>query len=190
MEDSLEGQREGFRSLPSYITAIQNSNPNTYIQMSTDYESHQFLRLFICPDESRDSFIHCRRFIAVDGIFPKTKFAQTLLLAVTIDANGHTLLLAWAIVESENTSSWEYFLNNLQLAIPIITTEAITLISDRDKGLIAASNVLPLTVVRAYCCHHLRENLCSVHGRGMATYFGKIARACNREEFESALLQL
>ena len=33
-------------------------------------------------------------------------FVQTLLLAVGIDANGKNLLLAWAVVESENKESW------------------------------------------------------------------------------------
>ena len=36
----------------------------------------------------------------------KAAFMQTLFLAVRIDANGKNVLLAWAIVESENSNSW------------------------------------------------------------------------------------
>jgi hypothetical protein len=43
-----------------------------------------------------------RRIVAVDGTFLTGKFALTLLLAVGIDANGHNVILAWAVVESEN----------------------------------------------------------------------------------------
>lgn len=61
------------------------------------------------PGESQESFQLRRRFIAVDGRFLKSRFRQTLLLAVTIDANGNNLLLARAVVEGEHESAWEYF---------------------------------------------------------------------------------
>lgn len=78
--------------------------------------------------------------MAVDGTFLKARFVQTLLLAVGIDANGNILLLAWGIVESENESSWRYFPEHLRKAIP--ESESMTLISDRDKGLLAADAVM------------------------------------------------
>jgi len=71
-----------------------------------------FQRIFICPTESRNSFQHMRKFMAVDGTFLKARFIQTLLFAVGIDGNGKKLL-AWAIVESENTDSWTWFLSQI-----------------------------------------------------------------------------
>jgi len=94
------------------------------------------------------------------------------------------------VVESENASSWEYFLLNLQLAIPEISTQATTLISYRDKGLIAACEVLPPTVIRAFCCQHLKENFVTRYGRGLATNFWAIARARSIAQFESAMVAL
>jgi len=55
--------------------------------------------------------------MAVDGTFLKTRFVQTVLLAVEIDGNCNILLLAWEIIESENKSSWRYFLEHLKKAI-------------------------------------------------------------------------
>lgn len=81
-----------------------------------------------------------------------------LLLAVGIDANGHNIILAWAVVESENRSSWEYFLRLLRRAIPEVSSERVGFISDRDKGLMEAEEVLGPVVVRALCCRHLKEN--------------------------------
>ena len=190
LEETIDSQRDGFRLLPKYIDAVYKDNPNTFIRLSVDPRTNLFQRIFICPAESQESFALCRHFIAVDGTFLKTRFVQTLLLAVTIDANGHTLLLAWAIVESENSSSWEYFLRNLQLAIPILTTETTTLISDRDKGLQSACGILSPSVIRAYCCQHLKENFVTLHGRALSALFWKIARATTVEEFEHAMLQL
>lgn len=43
-----------------------------------------------------------RKFMAVDGTFLKAQFVQTLLLAIDIDANQKSLILAWTVVESEN----------------------------------------------------------------------------------------
>ena len=190
MEDTVEDQSHRFRLLPSYVAVIQQSNETPYIRLSSHQNTNCFQRLFICPAESRESFQHCRHFIAVDGTFLKSKFIQTLLLAVTIDANGHTLLLVSAVVESENTSSGENILINLQLAIPKITTEATTLLSDRDKALIAASEVLAPTVIRAFCCQHLKENFITRYGRGLATNFWSIARARTIAKYESAILAL
>ena len=42
---------------------------------------------------------------------------------------------AWAVVESENKDSWTWFLSYLKKAIP--ESVGMTLISDRDKGLLA-----------------------------------------------------
>lgn len=81
-----------------------------------------------------------RKFMAVDGTFLKARFIQTLLLAVGIDANGKNVLLAWAVVESENKSLWSWFFLHLKTAIP--QALEMTLISDRDKGLLAADEVL------------------------------------------------
>jgi len=89
-------------------------------------------------------------FITLDGTFLKIRFIQTLLQAVTIDANNRILPLAYAVVESENTSSWEYFIAHLKAAIPRITF--CTIISDRGKGLLAAIPETLPQAVQAYCC--------------------------------------
>ena len=81
---------------------------------------------------------------------------QTLLLAAGIDANGKNVLLAWAIVESENSNSWDYFLHHLKAAIPEV--EAARFMSDRSKGLLKAEPTLGPEIVRAYCCKHLKAN--------------------------------
>ena len=126
--------------------------------------------------------------MAVDGTFLKARFVQTLLLAVGIDANGNILLLAWGIVESENESSWRYFLEHLKKAIP--ESESMTLISDRDKGLLAADAVMGNGVARAFCCFHLKENFCKRFTRGLEPYFWQIAHAKTSDSYEEAVSQL
>ncbi|KAK8690434.1 hypothetical protein V6N13_073967 [Hibiscus sabdariffa] len=48
----------------------------------------------------------CRPIISIDGCFLKGHFRGYLLAAVGIDANDCIYPLAYAVVESENTSSW------------------------------------------------------------------------------------
>src|SRR5450432_696946 len=93
------------------------------------------MRIFVCPPQARQTFRLFRRLVALDGTFLKARFILILLLAVGIDANGEIYPLAWAVVESENSSSWGWFLQHLRWAIPALTEEPVTLISDRDKGL-------------------------------------------------------
>lgn len=79
----------------------------------------------------------------------KAHFILTLLLAVDIDANGENVLLAWAMVESENRDSWEWFFQHLRWSIPEISLEESTLISDRDKSLQEAERTLGRMVMVA-----------------------------------------
>jgi len=81
---------------------LDSFNEFLFVQQSLIYPF-----LLVCP------------FIAVDGTFIETRFQQILLLAVVLDANNNILVLAWAIVESENRDSWRYFVMNFLAALPI-----------------------------------------------------------------------
>ena len=109
----------------------------------------------------------------MDVTFLKGRFIQTLLLATTLDANHNILLLAWAIVESENIDSWRYFLDHLTQAILEIIRQhpPITLMSDQDKGLSAAVATYEPHVIPAYRYFHLRENFTTKFSRGLIDVF-------------------
>lgn len=107
-----------------------------------------------------------------------------LLLAVGIDANGHNVILAWALVESENESSWRYFLCLLQQAIPEVSSEECVFISDRDKGLLEADEVLGPKILHSYCCQHLRNNFIEKFKKGLEGLFWRVAYAHTPEGYE------
>lgn len=144
----------------------------------------------MAPAQSRFTFQLCRRFVAVDGTFLKGRFVLTLLLAVGIDADGHNVILAWAVVESENRSSWEYFLCHLRNAIPEIASQQCVLVSDRDKGLLQADEVLGPHVVRGICCKHLCANFTDKYGRSLEAMFWKAARSKTEAGFDAALAKI
>lgn len=111
--------------------------------------------------------------------FFKARFVQTVLLAVGIDANGHNLLLTWAVVESENSDSWSWFVSQLKCAIPDCLK--MTLISDRDKGLLAADTVLGSGVHRLICCFPLKCTFVKQYQR-VEKFFWPITNSATVEE--------
>jgi transposase-like protein len=133
-----------------------------------------------------------RRLVAADGTFLTGRFVLTLLLAIGIDADGRNVILAWAVVESENRDSWEYFLRLLRRCIPEVSSEPCVFVSDRDKGLLEADAVLGEHCLRAYCCKHLEGNLKDQFGAkaGLPALFWKVARARLPSGFEHHMAKI
>ena len=99
-------------------------------------------------------YLNNRKFISVDGTFLSGPNKGTLLTAVSQDGKDQLVLLAFAIVESENSSSWKYFLENLNEHFNINTSSTI-IMSDRDSGLLSIiEDVCPETVV-CHCARHI-----------------------------------
>ena len=105
LKDDIKSHRVSFETIPAWVSAVRASNPTAYIHLQQNVETSQFQQIFLCLAESNSSFLSCRAFIAVDGIFIKTWFQQILLLAVTLDPNNNILVLVWAVVESDNRDS-------------------------------------------------------------------------------------
>ena len=53
-----------------------------------------------------EGFKHCRPIIQIDGTRIYGKYKGKLLIATSIDANGHIFPLAFAIVEEESQDIW------------------------------------------------------------------------------------
>ena len=80
---------------------MQAADPEARIRLSIEDQEgmRRFQRLFICPGVSRETFQHCWFFLAMDGAFTKDIFNLTILMAASVDAANHAVLIAWAIVE-------------------------------------------------------------------------------------------
>ena len=99
-----------------------------------------------------------RKIITIDGTFLAGPNKGTLLVAVAQDGKDQLVLIAFAIVESENCDSWKFFLTNLNNVFEINNNQTI-IMSDRDVGLLSAINTTIPNVVKCNCVRHLAKNL-------------------------------
>jgi hypothetical protein len=185
----IEYEREEFKLLPAYVEVLKQADPDGRFVLQLNDATHRFERLFIGPSACRTSFRSCTKLVACDGTFTKSRFRQTLLFAVTVDGNDEVMVLAWALVESENEESWAFFFRELDRGIPEINRAGVTLISDRDKGLVAADRFFP-RAKRAYCCQHIADNIQSQFGMEARGLFWAIAHARTEEAFHAAFQEL
>lgn len=128
-----------------------------------------------------------RKVIVVDGTFLKGKYKGTLLLATTQDGNFNIFPLAFAVVDTENDESWEWFFRQLSLVIP--DDGGLAIISDRHKSIgKAIGEVYPLAS-RGVCTYHLHKNIIlKFRGRETFGLVKKAARAYRMSDF-NALFQ-
>ncbi|KAK9188109.1 hypothetical protein WN944_019508 [Citrus x changshan-huyou] len=146
------------------VLLIKNKRAMVKIQYETQGVETYFKMIFISFDSLQNGFIRgCRRFIGVDGCHLKTSFGGILLTAVTLDANNGIFPLAVCICEVECKDSWKWFLELLKEHLGIVNEMALTIMSDRQKGLIQAiDEVLPGCTIR-HCARHIYANFKKEH---------------------------
>ncbi|ERM98624.1 hypothetical protein AMTR_s00109p00088670 [Amborella trichopoda] len=120
--------------LAKYLHKIRITNPETVTIIQTD--NHDRFETFL-----------------------KGRYNNILLTVVGVDANEHIFPIVYAVVESENTPSWTWFLELLNAQfrerpdLPILA-----IVSYCQKGLqVAIEKVFP-TSEHDYCMNHLANN--------------------------------
>ncbi|XP_052625748.1 uncharacterized protein LOC111897900 [Lactuca sativa] len=89
----------------------------------------------------------------------KGPFPGQVLSAVGLDPNNGIYPLAYGIVESENTESWKWFLDNLGDDLDLGRNSNFTFISDRQKGLHTAVEQIFPNAEHRYCIRHIHDNM-------------------------------
>ena len=94
-----------------------------------------FKFLYVCFEAIKTGFLEgCRPFIGVDGCFLKGPYGGVMLSAVSLDGNRGILPIAFAIVDSECTESWKFFMDCLHQCIGSENKGIpYTFMSDRQK---------------------------------------------------------
>ena len=192
----INGSHEdAYAQLPQYCTDIVTSNPSSTVVIERT-DDNRFLRLFICYAASASGFAHCRPVLGLDGAHLKGKYLGILLSATATDANGSLFPLAHAVVAVENDDNWFWFTTILHNVIHMhapafLVPRGLVFISDRQKGLLEAVELLFPGSPHGYCLRHLYENMHKKHKNPqLREHLYNAARAVTKDEFDIAIQRM
>ena len=127
--------------------------------------------------------------VVVDGTFLTGKYRGTLLGAVAQDANRQLFPLAFGIVDSENNSSWEWFMYQLLQVVP--PSNDLVFVSDRHASISRAVSLAYPTATHCICMWHLKQNIKGTFKKKeLGKMFKKAAESYTIQEFNSHLAQI
>ncbi|KAH9752681.1 SWIM-type domain-containing protein [Citrus sinensis] len=191
-----QDHKKSYSKLSRYQQALIKYNPGSTVaierELNGDTAHPVFKRFFMMLDASRRGFFEgCRQFVGVDGCHLKGPYKGVLLTAVGIDANYGIYPLALCVVESENTYSWEFFMEKLYDQIGCNGGEGLCFMSDRQKGVINAIDRVFPNAIKRYCCRHIYANFKQKFpGTLLKKVFWKACRSPNYSEFSESIEEL
>src|ERR1044072_160827 len=159
---------ESYNELPRWLDYMRIVTPGYHVVISEPYIQNSvvdprfriFRRVFWMYKQCSHAFNYCKPMIQIDGTFLYGKYEGTLLIATAQDGNSNILPIAFAIVESENTDSWSWFLKLIRRHVT--QKQGICLISGRHSGIkaaVAASSAWkPPNAYHVYCIRHIASN--------------------------------
>ncbi|XP_025636000.1 uncharacterized protein [Arachis hypogaea] len=161
---------ESYNKVPKLLQALQSCFPGTICALRAGpyYNEHLLVRdcsmfdkAFWAFPSCVEAFKHCKPFVSVDVTHIYGRYSGVLLIAVAQDSNSNILPIAFAIVESESTESWSFFLTNLRRRVT--SQDGLLVISDRSQAIKATlssddSGWHPSRAFYAYCIRHMAVN--------------------------------
>lgn len=138
--DKAKGtSQSSYRQLPDYLHRLAAANPGTITKLLTEPVeggASRFKYMFVAFGASVQGYAFMRKVVVVDGTHLKGKYAGCLLTASAQDGNYQIFPLAFAIVDSENDMSWEWFFK--QLSVFVAGSEGLVFVSDRHTSIFKA----------------------------------------------------
>ena len=163
-ETIIGKHEEEFSKLYLYANEVKKVMPTSTIKLMTEpagngLEERRFKRFYVMLGPLKEGFLEgCRPLIGLDGCHLKGPFGGILLTAVATDPNEGMYPLAWAHVEAENNSSWDWFLGLIKADLSIENSGTYTFISDRQKVILYTyplllfySYILNVILISAIC---------------------------------------
>ncbi|XP_070018818.1 uncharacterized protein [Nicotiana sylvestris] len=182
---------DSYKELPKYFYMLEQTNPGSVTKLHKS-EDECFLYAYVSLYASIKGWEHCRPIMVVDGSFLKAVYKGTILTACTQDgAVGKILPFAYAIVDSENNKSWEWFF--IQIKGTFGVREGMCIVSDRNESIFNATKAVYPEVPHCICMFHLWQNVKRTfkkHHKQLKDIFFALARAYTIEKFEYHMTEL
>lgn len=164
MEDAREqlhgSYKESYNRLPWFCKNFVEMNAGSLVKLVTNDEK-RLQRLFVSFHSFVQSFQSaCRPILFLDATSLKSKYQESLLLAVAVDADNGLCPVAFSIVDAENEGSWRWFFMQLKSAIStsLPLSVPITFVSDMEKGLHKSLREIFENCYHGYSMYHLMES--------------------------------
>ncbi|KAE9016341.1 hypothetical protein PR003_g15930 [Phytophthora rubi] len=155
--NSIE-RRVSYHKLESYLKLMAEKKPGSVWKFEKEGDG-TFKRACFIPNIGIRVARMARRLFGVDGAHVKGEMNNygVVLVATAKDYNNHILPFAFSLVPTENNENCCWFLRLVHDALGDL--ECFTVLSDRQKGLLAAvAEVFPLAGHR-FCLRHIKENI-------------------------------
>ncbi|XP_024011136.1 uncharacterized protein LOC112086444 [Eutrema salsugineum] len=145
----------------------------------------RFDRIYVCFEAQRVAWkTHCRPIIGLDGAFLKWDIKGQLIAAVGRDGDNRIVPIAWAVVEIENDTNWEWFVNHLKQDLGLLDGRDITIISDKHRSLVRAVHIELPEAEHRMCARHILGNWKrETHDIELERLFWKIPRSYTNGDY-------
>ncbi|KAJ0715308.1 putative transposase, mutator type, MULE transposase domain-containing protein [Helianthus annuus] len=157
---------EQYKILRDYCEELLRVDPKSTVKVDVEHEfnptskTRQFKRIYICLGALKMGFkAGIRDLLGVDGCFLKGPFPGQILSAVAPDGNSGIYPVAYALVEAENKDSWTWFFQLLGQDLGLNASSNFTFVSDRQKGLIHAIDLVFPAAEHRHCLRHIHDNM-------------------------------
>ncbi|XP_022883793.1 uncharacterized protein LOC111400626 [Olea europaea var. sylvestris] len=181
---------EQYKILWDYGEELKRTNTGSTVQI--EGSGHTFKRLYICIGACKEGFkAGCRPVVGLDGCFLKSAEGGQLLAAIGIDGENYMFPLAWAVVNAENKTNRQWFIELLVHDIGMHNPRAWTFISDKQKSLVDSISQYCEGAKHRCCARHLYSNFTLAHkGLALKNLFWTAARATTVPEWKSVMNEL
>lgn len=185
---------EGYRILPQYCEQIRRTNPGSIASVYGNPADNCFQRLFVSFQASIYGFVNaCRPLLGLDRTLLKSKYLGTLLFATGFDGDGALFPLAFGVVDEENDDNWMWFLSELHNLLETNTENMprLTILSDRQKGIVDGVEANFPTAFHGFCMRHLSDSFRKEFNNTMlVNLLWEAAHALTVIEFEAKILEI
>ncbi|KAK9083359.1 hypothetical protein Scep_029830 [Stephania cephalantha] len=185
---------EGYRILPQYCEQIKRTNPGSIASVYGNPGDNCFQRLFVSFQASIYGFVNaCRPLLGLDRTLLKSKYLGTLLFATGFDGDGALFPLAFGVIDEENDDNWMWFLSELHNLLETNTENMprLTILSDRQKGIVDGVEANFPTAFHGFCMRHLSDSFRKEFNNSMlVNLLWEAAHALTVIEFEAKILEI
>ncbi|XP_070020462.1 uncharacterized protein [Nicotiana sylvestris] len=181
---------DSYNKLPRFLYMLMHINPGPVTRLERS-DDGCFLYVYVALYSSIKGWEYCIPSVVVDGSFFKSTHRGTLLTTCTQDVAGEIFPLAYAVVNSVNDASWEWFFQNLQGTYGI--REGMCIVSNMHESILKATSVVYPEVPHCVCIFHLWNYIklrFKKSQKKIRPLFFTMAKAYTIEKFNQYMLEI